>query len=251
MIDFPPDPALAGVVRPMILQFFVLAVLWMHVAAPWTVRKKRVGDDPPPEPAPWTAVLLPFLMIATGLLFFSLPLQPVWAPLLGPGGNRVPAIPAEAARATVLAMNLAVVGWCAWRTGGFMRSPLAPLLVSIPFAALLVDGAGGGWLVLGAGIAAVVVTVIVEVRAGRDRAGAGVRDSRGTAGRRRIAGTAGVLFILGIAAWLGWSPVGDGGAPLSPLEAMTAPDVRASRVLESAGRPPNHGTARGEGEYIP
>jgi len=193
--DLLPDPALAGVVRPMILQFFVLAVLWMQLVAPGA----RGG-----RPADWTRVLLPFLMIATGLLFFSSPLQPVWAPLLGPGGDRVPAIPAGTARALVLGMNLGVVGWCAWHTGGLRRSPLIPLLVALPFAAILVEGDRGGWLPLLAGTATVLTTVIA--RAGREE----TRPPGALDALRSMVATAGVLVLLALAAWLGW---GSGGKP--------------------------------------
>jgi hypothetical protein len=191
--DLLPDPALASVVRPMILQFFVLAVLWIQLVAP---------GGPGERPAHWTRVLLPFLMIATGLLFFSSPLQPVWAPLLGPGGHRVPAIPGGTARALVLGMNLGVVGWCVWHTGGFRRSPLLPLLVALPFAAALADGDHGGWLPLLAGTATVLTAVI---------AGAGREDARTPGGAhafRSVVAIGGVLVLLGLAAWLGW---GGGG----------------------------------------
>ncbi|TVP51082.1 MAG: hypothetical protein EA350_00280, partial [Gemmatimonadales bacterium] len=190
----------------MILQFFVLAILWLHLVAPRTLGDRGVRSGIHPGDvagaADWTRVLLPFLMIATGLLFFSSPLQPVWAPLLGPGGDRVPAIPAELSRALALALNLGVVGWCVWHTGGFRRSPLIPLLVALPFAAMLVDGAGGGWILLLGGTATVLATVLAQ--AGRE----GARMPGEPTALRRIATPVGVLVLLGLAAWLGWGPAG-------------------------------------------
>jgi hypothetical protein len=166
---------LARILPPMILQFFVLSVLWMGTVAP-------EGE------ARWTRVLLPFLMIATGLLFFSAPLAPLWQPVLGGGGHRFSGFPPGGALLTVLALNLGCTGWVVLGTGGLPRSPFVPLLFSIPFAAALLMGAEGGVLwgfggVAGSGVA---MGVWVGLRPGWLRGGV----------------LAGTLAVLLIASWL-------------------------------------------------
>lgn len=138
--------AAAPVVAPMILQFFVLTVLW-------------VGTLPacaPKGPGArfWGAVLLPFLMISTGLLFFSAPLAPLWQPVLGAGGTTLSGFPAGFSLGMVLLMNLGVVGWCIRASGGLRESPFVPLLVVIPVLVGLMGGGFGGTLIaaLGAGV---------------------------------------------------------------------------------------------------
>ena len=142
--------AAAPVVAPMILQFFILAILWVGTLPPYAPRG--------PQGAWWGAVLLPFLMVSTGLLFFSAPLAPLWQPVLGPGGIHFNGFPAGAALATVLFLNLIVVGWCIWASGGVARSPFVPLLVAAPVLVGLLGGATG-WIFLtavGAGLLLVI-----------------------------------------------------------------------------------------------
>jgi len=193
------DPALGSVVRPMILQFFVLAVLWVHLVAP------RPGLRPGPGSEAWSWILLPFLMISTGILFFSAPLQPVWGPLLGPGGERIPAIPAGVALVAVLGLNLGVVGWCVKQTGGVHRSPLFPLLVAVPLAAWLLGGAPGGSWALGGALLLAGLAGWFGGGVGRRR----VQEGEGQGRLGRWVGLGGMLVVLGIAAWLGWG--GSGG----------------------------------------
>lgn len=237
--DLLPDPALGSVVRPMILQFFVLAVLWVHLVAP-RIRARTgtgargafgararsapgIGRDSGAGSDGWSWILLPFLMISTGILFFSTPLQPVWGPLLGPGGERIPAIPSGVARLAVLALNLGVVGWCMGQTGGVRRSPLLPLLVALPLAAWLVGGGPGGPWILGGGAVAVVVAAFAT----RERA----REDASQDLLAWVVGLGGVLVVLGLAAWLG-----SGGSEASP--AGTADLVRS--VLGAAAPDPVH-----------
>ncbi len=212
--DLLPDPALGSVVRPMILQFFVLAVLWVHLVAPRTQPSPgtatrtappalpRVDQRPAPGKDAWSWILLPFLMISTGILFFSTPLQPVWGPLLGPGGERIPAIPAGVALLAVFGLNLGVVGWCVRQTGGVRRSPLLPLLMAVPLAAWFLGGAPGGSWALGGAL------LLAGLAGGFG--GGKVQEGEGQGRLGRWVGLGGMLVVLGLAAWLG---SGGSGAP--------------------------------------
>jgi hypothetical protein len=154
-----PDPAVAAVVRPLVLQFFVLAALWYGTGGMGRIgfilpgRRAPGGASPPPrfavEPG---RILLPFLMVATGLLFFSRPLAPVWEPVLGSipglGGGLDPGF----ALGAVLVLNLGVILFLVAASGGLRGSPILPLLVALPLVVGAVSGTGGALVaVVGAG----------------------------------------------------------------------------------------------------
>jgi hypothetical protein len=128
-----------GVVAPMILQFFVLALYWFGGV-----------------PLKLFRGLLPFLMIATGVLFFSVPLEPIWGPVVGAASLGFGGIPAGLGLVLVLAMNVGVAAWVVAQTGGWRGSGYRLLLLSYPaLAFLLARGWGGGlW---GAGVAVVLL----------------------------------------------------------------------------------------------
>jgi hypothetical protein len=186
-----PD-AVRAVVAPMILQFFVLALYWFGGVPLGAYR-----------------VLLPFLMVSTGLLFFSDPLAPLWTVVLGDGFE---GFPSAMARVGVLGMNLAVaallVGW----TGGLRRSPYAVLLFGTPLLAGLVGGGGtgpaalgGGGIapVVGLGILGVFPALLLAVGAERGRFPLpGARVAPATPPNRWIL-RIGVGLLLVLAGWLG------------------------------------------------
>jgi hypothetical protein len=185
------NPILAApVVAPMILQFFVLTLLWVGTL-PWT-KPRGPGADL------WGAVLLPFLMISTGLLFFSAPLAPLWQPLLGAGGAGLGGFPAALSLGLVLALNVGVVGWCIRASGGLRASPYVPILLAIPVLVGLMGGGPGG--IATAALAAGAILMALRVEGERAaRAGAESRP----AGRGLRAGIGlGTLLLMGIARWL-------------------------------------------------
>jgi hypothetical protein len=186
----------APVVAPMILQFFVLAILWVGTLPP-TAQRWTEGASW------WGAVLLPFLMISTGLLFFSVPLAPLWQPILGPGGMGWSGIPAPVALATVLLLNLGVVGWCVWTSGGMARSPFVPLLLAAPILVGLLGG-GTGTTLLTALASGAILMATRGTRGSRGGDGGDGMAAPVTSDPRRGHGGFWVatLVLIGIAAWL-------------------------------------------------
>ncbi len=190
----------APVVAPMILQFFVLTILWVGTLP--RVRPRGPGADL------WGAVLLPFLMVSTGLLFFSAPLAPLWQPVLGWGGSTLGGFPAPLSLSLVLAMNLGVIGWCIRASGGLRHSPYGPLLLVAPILVGLMGGGIRGSLIT----AMAAVTLLVGLRAEAGRAGPGPGAPGPTLNRPPSESTAarglkpavwvGTLILLGIAGWL-------------------------------------------------
>lgn len=153
-----PDPDLAAVVRPMIVQFLVLAALWVGSGGMGRIGfgpsgPGMSGEDPRRFSFEVGRVLLPLLMLTTGALFFSRPLAPLWAPLLGPlpGGMEGTAIalPAGFSLLFVLVANLAVVLFLTSVSGGLDRSPFVPVLVAIPLLAGMLGGGGAAGLAVG------------------------------------------------------------------------------------------------------
>lgn len=161
----PAAPELAAVVRPMILQFLVLAALWVGSGGMGRIgfapgRRDDVDHGHPPDGSAEPRfsfevgrMLLPLLMLTTGALFFSRPLAPLWAPLLGPlpagADATAAALPAGMALLFVLVANLGVVLFLTAASGGLDRSPFVPVLVAIPLLAGLLGGAGAAGLAVG------------------------------------------------------------------------------------------------------
>jgi hypothetical protein len=153
------DPAeVARVVPPMIVQFFLMAAYWFGA----------LGGGPADGPdragtSRWPHLLLPLLMVTTGLLFFSAPLEPVWRPFVG--AELPPALPAAAALALVLALNLGVAGIVVAGTGGLHGSPFLPLLCAIPGMAWIL-GSGGAGLAIAATSGLIVAALLPGMRSG-------------------------------------------------------------------------------------
>lgn len=203
---------IAGVVAPMILQFFVLAVYWFGGVP---IERYRV--------------LLPFLMVSTGVLFFSSPLYPVWGPVVGlpplasgphdfgVGGLGVNGLVTSGfqgmapgvALVLVLMMNVlvcgAVVGW----TGGMSSSPYRALLFSYPLmaGALGLGGGGFSWKAGAVGVAALLPGALMSQVFFSGKPGErGEQADAETSGLTRhstlIVGL-GVGVLLALAFWLG------------------------------------------------
>jgi tetratricopeptide (TPR) repeat protein len=124
---------LSRVIPPMIVQFFLMTSYWFGSAG-------RL-------PAPWTRILLPLLMIGTGLLFFSEPLEPAWRPFVG---GLPPAVPASVALLVVLALNLGAAGVAVAATGGLVGSPFVALLFGVPGLAWILGSGGTTVSIVGA-----------------------------------------------------------------------------------------------------
>ncbi len=167
-------------VTPLILQFFVVQVFWVHLVGT-RANRDRHRLDPSWLPTP-------LLMLGTGALFFSSPLRDVWQPWLGPGGEAFPGFSPQGALGFTLALNTGVLAFATHATGGLRQSPLLPLAVALPFAVVLLatDTAKGAILLAGAA-GCVIATLLLR--------------SHSTS-LRRWAGLAATLLLLGAAAWL-------------------------------------------------
>jgi hypothetical protein len=179
----------ALMVTPLILQFFVVQVLWIHLA----------GADPSASRGRIDPTLLPtpLLMLGTGALFFSSPLREVWKPWLGPGGEAFAGFPPGGALGFAAGLNVAVLLVALTATGGLRTSPLVPLAVALPFVAgLLATDTARGALLLAGAASSVIVTILARKPA---------------SGTRTWAGLASVLLLLGVAAWL--EPLAPGATP--------------------------------------
>lgn len=183
----------APVVAPMILQFFVLAILWVGTV-PAVAERRTYGPW-------WGAVLLPFLMVSTGLLFFSAPLAPLWQPVLGAGGMAWNGIPAAVSLAMVLVLNLGVIGWCVWTSGGTRRSAFVPLLLVAPVLVGLMGGGTGALLVTAMASGGILMAARGSDGPGSERgAAAQLPASDERAGQ--LGFWLATLVLAGIAAWL-------------------------------------------------
>ncbi len=207
---------LARVVPPMIAQFFLMAAYWVGA----------VGEgSEAPGAAGWTRLLLPLLMITTGLLFFSEPLEAAWRPFVG--GELLPAIPAGAALALALALNLAVAVVAVGVTGGVTRSPFLPLLCALPGVAWVL-GSGGAWVAAAATVAALLLAVFIPEM----RSEATVAPSQR---RRRFLVGALVLVVVGVAGGLARAGGGpEAGGPRADGEGAASAPAGPCHLLDDA-----------------
>ncbi len=159
------------ILRLLVLQFLVAAVLWIGSAP---LPRFEWSRGPAWMQMELTRWVLPLLMVVAGLLFFSNALVEVWAGALhlrGLGG-----VPDWGGRAAFFLLNLAVISAVVSATGGVPRSPF----VSLPPALLLAAWAVGvPWLEVAAGLALLGLLLFALRQGGGEAVGARSRDRAG------------------------------------------------------------------------
>ena len=193
-------PATDVVLALLVLQFLLVAVMWLGSAP---LRRFHLRRGPGWARAELTRLVLPLLMVVAGLLFFSTPLAPLWGPALGLeafGG-----VSAALGRWAFAGLNIGVVTILVAATGGVRRSPFAPLAVAVPLMAWavgvpLLEVVGAGMLV-GAALASTALLPVTPATGSTSPSTVSIQE-QGPGWNRSVTFVLTAL-VLGAALWMG------------------------------------------------